>query len=162
MNYYENVFDHDDLEEIWQSHLSKPQWQFWHTSVENSDNCHWLMDLNNNTFFTQNLFEKLKSLIGEYNLDSVYANGQTYGLNGDIHVDSQNENYHTFLYYPMMHWDLNWGGETVIIRPEGVIETIYPKPNTGVLFSSNWAHFGKSPSRHCKDLRVTIAFKLYQ
>ncbi len=162
MNYYENVFDSDDVEEIWQSYLSEPRWQFGHVSVENSDNCHWLMDLNNEDFFTKNLFSNLKNLIGEFKLSSVYANGQTYGLDGDIHVDSEDDNYYTFLYYPMMYWDLNWGGETVIIRPEGITETVYPKPNTGVLFPSNWGHFGKGPSRYCTDLRVTIAFKLYR
>ena len=162
MNYYENIFDSNDLEKIWQSYLLRPQWNYWHTSVDESDNCHWLMDFDNELFFTKNLFDKLKVLIGEYKLDTVYANGQTYGLDGNMHIDSEKPNRYTFLYYPMYHWDLTWGGETIILRPEGVVDTVYPKPNTGILFPSNWPHLGKGPSRDFNDLRVTIAFKLYK
>ena len=160
MNYYENVFDSEDLEIIWHDYLRKPEWNFWHHVTDDADTCHWSMDFKNKEFFTDYLFKKLKLLIGEYTLRNVYANGQTYGLDGYIHLDSDKDEDYTFIYYPMQEWDLTWSGETIIIRPEGFIETVYPRPNTGILFPSKWPHAGRGPSRVCNDLRISIVYKL--
>lgn len=158
---YESVFSESDLNRIWSDYLATPNWSYWHNSTSESDNFFWVMDLNDQHFFTNTLFSKIKSLVGvDFYLEKVYANGQTFGLDGDFHIDDPSDQSFTFLYYPMIHWNLTWGGETTIIESETKIHTIYPRPNTAVLFPSNWVHCGRGPSKLCKDLRITIAYKL--
>lgn len=158
---YDNVFSDKQIDIIWSEYLTQPKWSFWHTSCQDSNNFFWIMDFNDSEFFTKELFSRVKELVGEeYYLNSVYANGQTFGLDGDFHIDDPDDNAYTFLYYPMNDWDLSWGGETVIIDESGESKNIYPKPNSSVVFPSNFGHCGKAPSKLFSDLRITIAFKL--
>jgi len=157
---YTDIFDHQQVNDIWQ-YLDKPNWEFWHLSNPDSKNFFWYMNLESHSFFSQDLFSKIKTHIGEdLSIERVYANGQTFGLDGEFHIDDSDDNAYTFLYYPMRNWNLSWGGETVILDPDGVISTIHPMPNSAIMFPSNWLHCGKSPSKNFTDLRVTIAYKL--
>ena len=160
INFYENVFDSRQIHLIHQQ-LQKPEWKFWHASNSESNNFFWHMNLIQYSFFTKDLFSSVKKCIGKnYTLERVYANGQTFGLDGHFHIDSENPNSYTFLYYPMSRWDLQWGGETVVLNPNGTVNYINPKPNSSVFFPANWTHYGKSPSKSYPDLRVTVAYKL--
>jgi hypothetical protein len=160
---YSDVFHKDQIEEIWSEHLSQSGWSFGHTSNYDSDNYFWVMNLNDEKLFTEILFARINEMTGkQFTLKTVYANGQTFGLDGDFHIDDPDDNAYTFLYYPMPEWNLTWGGETVIINKDNTVSNIYPRPNTGILFPSNWIHYGKAPSRQCKELRVTIAFKFIE
>jgi len=157
---YLEVFDERQVEIIW-DFLSQPKWEFWQSSTIDSKNFFWCMQLQDNPFFTENLFKSIKNTIGEdFSIERVYANGQTFGLDGDFHIDDSDENAYTFLYYPMKTWSLDWGGETVILEPDGKINSITPFPNSAIMFPSNWWHCGKSPSKNFTDLRITIAYKL--
>lgn len=90
-----------------------------------------------------------------------YANGHTFGLGGQPHVDDAREGCHTLLYYPMLVWPREWEGETVFHQANGEIAlAVLPAPNRAVLFDSRIAHAGRAPSRRCGTLRVTVAFKL--
>ena len=98
----------------------------------------------------------------QFNLIRVYANGQTHGLSGNWHQDEEvlSNKFKTFLYYVNPTWDPVWGANTVFTDPvHGVYSQIF-EPNTGLLFNSNIYHVGLEPTRHCRDLRVSIAFKL--
>jgi hypothetical protein len=157
---YTNIFDEEQIKFVWE-HLTKPNWQFWHTSNPESKNFFWYMDLKEYSFFTQNLFSKIKKNIGDdFFIKTVYANGQTFGLDGEFHIDDEDEKSFTFLYYPMLSWDISWGGETVILDLDGEVHSLYPIPNSAILFPSKWIHYGKSPSKSFTDLRVTVAYKL--
>jgi Rps23 Pro-64 3,4-dihydroxylase Tpa1-like proline 4-hydroxylase len=124
----------------------------------------WYMNLDNDPFFTDLMMKKINSLlVPQFTLDRVYANGQTHGLSGDLHQDvvGGDGKYYTFLYYANPEWDPTWGGYTVFYnRDSTVIHSQYPRPNSAVLFDSSIWHAGLEPTRHCKDLRVTIAWKL--
>jgi len=160
INQYTDIFDQKEVDIIWK-YLSKPDWEFWHISNPESKNFFWYMNLEDNSFFTRDLFEKIKQVTeNNFSIERVYANGQTFGLDGEFHIDDPDDNAYTFLYYPMKNWNLSWGGETVILDPDGIINSIYPMPNSAIIFPSNWLHCGKSPSKNFTDLRVTIAYKL--
>lgn len=91
----------------------------------------------------------------------VYANGHTYGLGGQPHVDDPRDGTVTLLYYPMLAWRPEWEGETLWFDGGGnVIAGVAPAPNRAVLFDSRLLHAGRAPSRYCGGLRVTIAYKL--
>jgi hypothetical protein len=120
------------------------------------------MELENNEFFTNHLFQIIKKNIGEYKLETVYANGQTYGLDGDFHYDcspSDNSRY-TFLYYCNEEWDNKFLGCTVFKDSDNNMKYFHPKPNSAILFPGNILHCGQAPSREYYGLRMTIAYKL--
>lgn len=90
-----------------------------------------------------------------------YANGHTYGLGGQMHVDDARDGCFTLLYYPMPAWRTDWEGETFFYDHRGeVLAAVLPAPNRAVLFDSRIPHAGRAPSRRCGALRVTAAFKL--
>lgn len=94
-------------------------------------------------------------------VERQYANGHTYGLGGQVHVDDTQPGCFTLLYYPMPVWQTDWEGETFFYNANGqVISAILPMPNRAVLFDSRIPHAGRAPARRCGHLRVTVAFKL--
>lgn len=157
---YFNLFENAEIDEIWK-YLNSPNWEFWHKSNTNDTNYFWHMNLEDHSFFTKDLFSKIKNHIGKnFSIDRVYANGQTFGLDGSFHTDSLDPNAYTFLYYPMRQWNVDWNGETIIIDPNDSVNYCIPIPNSAVCFPANWIHYGRSPSKKFVDLRVTIAYKL--
>jgi 2OG-Fe(II) oxygenase superfamily len=118
------------------------------------------MDLTQNPFFSEFLFKKIPH--GPWELERVYANGQTTGLNGDFHKDSDSYDGWTFMIYAS---EINtafldkWGGQTEFETEHGRISQT-PEPNMGILFKSDIFHRGLAPSRYVNAMRVTIAWKL--
>jgi hypothetical protein len=156
---YTDVFCEQDYHEIW-SFLRSNNWSFGHTSNSKSLKRFWSMDFSNNLFFTEHLFGVIKKLIGDnYTIERVYANGQTYGLNGEFHYDCLDDCGYTFLYYPNREWKTDWDGCTVIHEGEN-IRSFYPLPNTAIMFPGKLLHCGNGPSREFYDLRISIAYKL--
>jgi hypothetical protein len=140
-------------------------WQF--TGFSNNENTElkfWHMDLSDDRFFVDTMFPKILDVTQrKFSLERVYANGQTHGLSGTLHQDQVNGQgrYFTFLYYVGPFWDTSWGGYTVFHnKDDDTIFSQYPTPNAALLFDSELWHAGLEPTRHCRDLRVTVAFKL--
>ena len=120
----------------------------------------WYADLNGIDFFYKKMFDKIKSIVGEeYELKRVYANGQTFGQDGDWHQDCSDGTEYTFLYYFNKNDDLSLIGETYF-NIDGEYQCIIPKPNTAIFFNGILLHKGMSPKRNLMDMRVTIAFKM--
>jgi hypothetical protein len=136
-------------------------WKFINNSAPGSDALtFWYIDLIDNSFYNSFVFNEIQSMTEQkYELLAVRANGQTYGLCGDFHIDDRAEDIKTFLIYMNPVWDIKWGGATVL-HHDNITYTHIPKPNTGILFNSNILHYGSEPTRHCKELRVTVAYKL--
>lgn len=123
--------------------------------------CFWYQELINNKFYTEDFLDKIQELSGKkFTINRLYANGQTYGTPGDLHIDSQLDFDYTFLYYANIEWNIKWGGATVIYIDDQNYLNITPIPNSGILFKSNYLHAGLEPTRHYPDLRITVAFKL--
>lgn len=120
----------------------------------------WYGDLSEIDFFTKKMFPIIKSIVGEdYELQRVYANGQTFGQDGDWHQDCLDGTEYTFLYYFNKHEDLSLIGETYF-NIEDEYQCIVPKPNSGIFFNGVLLHKGMSPKRGLSDMRITVAFKL--
>lgn len=123
----------------------------------------WFCDLSQETLFADTLLERICSdTAQQWTLLKVYANGQTFGLSGGLHQDmvgAEPGQYYTFLYYANPVWEPEWGGNTVFSDGENLVVR-YPAPNSVVLFDSTIPHVGLEPTRHCADLRVTVAWKL--
>ena len=149
---------------LWDACMSK-NWYFGHSSVDGGAGF-WKMDLSENAA-TNALWdcgkEKCEILAGSpLKVLRQYANGHTYGLGGKAHVDDTEAGTYTLLYYPMLEWDRDWGGETVYYtKGYGEISgAVRPLPNRAVFFESTIPHLGRAPERSFLGLRVTVAFKL--
>lgn len=137
----------------------KIKWEFSGNSVDGPPKF-WYSDLMSEKFFSEYLFNKIPG--GPWELKRVYANGQSFGQNGDFHQDDTDPNSFTFILYTnkidMQIMD-KWGGQTEFMI-NGNNYLIYPDPNKGILFPSTILHRGLGPSRFVLDMRVTIAWKL--
>jgi hypothetical protein len=156
---YRNVFSDADCWKI-KKYLKSANWSFGHTSEFGSSKKFWNMNLNSEPYFTQDLFVEIQNLIGEeFSIERVYANGQTFGLDGEYHQDCEDDFGYTFLYYPHEEWKLEWGGTTsVFVGSE--IKHFYPEPNTAIFFPGKLLHCGHSPTRDYLGLRMSLAYKL--
>lgn len=161
---FSDVFSKEQSQKIVE-YFYQPKWEFGHCSNPNPKSLFWIMHFNDDKFFTEELFEVVKQhtssyINSDFDLERVYANGQTFGQDGEFHIDSSSENDYSFLYYPKNYWDISWGGETVIKNPNGNVHYLHPIENCAVLFPANWWHCGRGPTKECNILRVTISFKL--
>ena len=136
-------------------------WVFNGYSANEDSFTFWYKELINDDFYSKQLLDRINNLTNvEHKLNRVYANGQTYGLCGDLHTDDINENCYTFIIYMNCYWNVKWGGATVFYENEDNFVAVLPRPNVGLYFKSNILHVGLEPTRHCKDLRMTVALKL--
>lgn len=119
----------------------------------------WIMDLMEDPMFTETVFERIQKVTGkDFELRNVYANGQTFGHDGDFHTDGSDPAYWTFLIYAN---EVSDGGHTLFRIPGSkLLAAVEPNKNTGVLFKANLTHRGLAPSRDCDTMRVTLAYKL--
>lgn len=109
--------------------------------------------------FCDTIFERIRGITGkDFELRNVYANGQTFGYDGDFHTDGSEDSSWTFLLYASEVTD---GGLTLFRIPgTKLLSAVEPIRNSGVLFKASLVHRGMAPSRDCDALRVTIAYKL--
>ena len=120
------------------------------------------MDLSNNKFLSEDVFKRIPH--GPWEIDRLYANGQTTGLNGDFHKDSERQTAWTFMIYASEidpNFIENWGGATEFETEHGRYSQV-PEPNLGILFKSDILHRGLAPSRYVNGMRVTITWKLHK
>lgn len=119
----------------------------------------WYMNLQEDPMFCDTIFERIRHITGkDFDLRNVYANGQTFGYDGDFHTDGSEDSSWTFLLYASEVTD---GGLTLFRIPgTKLLSAVEPIRNTGVLFKASLVHRGMAPSRDCDALRVTIAYKL--
>lgn len=92
----------------------------------------------------------------------VYANGHTYGIEGYVHTDSNDEeNYFTTIYYAHRVWRKNWSGELLFFSraDDEIVKAVLPRPGRLVSFPGSIPHKAQAPSRECPELRVSIVVK---
>ena len=120
----------------------------------------WKLPLDDNPFFTQHMFNMIeKRTEKKFELLEVYCNGQCYGQDGHPHIDNVHGETHTFLYYANKDWNLTWGGQTVFLVDNKRIG-IDPYPNRAILFSTDLMHYGEAYNQFCRDIRLTVCYKL--
>jgi SM-20-related protein len=145
--------------------VSGKGWYFGHSSHDTDWGRFWKLDLDGVPAFDA-LWEHVRARCealagGPLRVIRQYANGHTYGLGGQPHVDEARPGFFTLLYYPMAEWKPGWDGETVFYDDAGESSlAVTPKPNRALFFDSRIVHAGRAPSRLCPALRITAAFKL--
>ena len=157
-----NFLDRLEWDYVIDKTIHSKNWAFFGTSASDDNFTFWGINLKSDSFFSDFFLKKIESVYNKkFKLSRVYANGQTYGLPGSLHTDNGEDVDNTFLYYVGPEWNLEWGGHTVFHDIKtNMVHNQLPVPNTGILFDSDILHVGMEPTRHCKALRVSIAFKL--
>jgi hypothetical protein len=152
--------------EIAASIISSKNWEYSGRSGMKSDKpSFWYMNLTDEDFFTKIIFEKVTQVVGgDFELQRVYANGHTFALDGEFHVDDEREEAYTCILYlspEITNESVNdIGGYTLFKTNENYVTGVLPIFNRAVIFKSNVLHCGLSPSRFSGVLRITVAFKL--
>ena len=156
---YFNVLSHEEHLQCYNYLMESEGWAYTGFSVD-INRRFWTYKLDNNVFFS-NYFKQIieQTTKKKFNLLRVYANGQTFGQCGSIHIDDNDPSCYTFLYYSNPIWEKDWGGSTFFYSGDDQVSNSF-LPNSGILFQSCIPHIGMEPSSLFKDLRITIAFKL--
>ena len=163
---YDNFLTEHELEKC-KMIISQPNWSFGHTSTSKTgfNTPFWIMELNNYEFFTKQIKNKIEELLNKkFNIQRVYANGQTYGQDGSYHHDDERADTYTFCIYisPVegrMVDDIQ--GHIIFKLPNTKqLTCIEPLYNRAMIFPSRYLHKGTSFCRYVQTMRVCIAFKL--
>lgn len=144
---------------------NSPGWKLNGSSnSDNEDKLFWYLNVENNKFFNEVLFCKIKEIIKEY-LDEeivytrIYLNGHTFGQQGYFHTDDDDLEGRTLLIYCNNSWKVEYCGATVFDKGNEII-SMYPEPFSAVYFNANIKHFSQPISRDFLGLRITLAYKL--
>jgi hypothetical protein len=118
-------------------------------------------------------FKSKTNCILDNNLETVYFNGLTHGIEAHAHVDSHTKNFTTVIIYVCENWNSHWGGETVFFNGEysknpadnifyshDIVKSVLPKYNRIVLFDGKTVHAVRPISKTFKGLRKTLMFKI--
>jgi hypothetical protein len=91
----------------------------------------------------------------------AFINNFKFGDSPMFHPDGNNPKGMTYMVYPNVNWDLNWGGHTAFADDnENVIAAVNPKPGRIVAFPVNVNHCGIAPTKvHRGFGRFSIAFQ---
>ena len=158
----DNFLSNDDLMKVIESSRYFP-WSYGHVSAKNEGINFWSSNLINNDLFKTHIFHKIESYFKKkFSINDLYANGQTYGMDGIYHTDDNNDDAYTFLLYisDITRDNVHIVDGYTLFKDGDKIVCIEPILNRGVLFKSNIFHKGLGPSRSANMLRISIAFKL--
>lgn len=152
----------------WRSNTRRDRFCFWHANfagggIESRINCEEELRKNTQANAVYDLWKILSAgpLAGHEPL-RVYANSHTYGVEGYVHTDNDDEeNYFSTIYYAHPVWHKNWSGETLFFARDGqdILKAVYPRPGRIVSFPGAIPHAAHAPSRECAELRISIVIK---
>ena len=147
-------------QQIFKEEYIKYQWELTGVSIENvTSQMFWRKELVNTPL--KNLFQSKieKGINKKIKILFLYANGQSHSQCGAWHYDTPENsiNHFTLVYFPKL-WLPEYGGH-LMIKEKNEILSILPNFNKGVIFESNLSHMGLEPSKHCLDIRESVACK---
>tara|TARA_B100001013_G_scaffold169639_1_gene101711 strand:+ start:77 stop:649 length:573 start_codon:yes stop_codon:yes gene_type:complete len=152
----------------------------WNYGNKPDDTCppFWKSTLKNTPIW--NIFEdKVHSLWNDVYISSIFANGQTKGLDSTPHFDKSSrgeldillgdvnniDEYkdYTFMYNVCMEkkWGPAWGGETVLLTDDDHTGKVFvPKYNRAIVIDGSILHYGKGPSHIYFSMRINVVCRL--
>jgi len=156
---FNNFLTDEDLLEF-EEIVNRSQWKYTGFS-RNRNTIFWKLNVHDENFI-KNVMDKLESRVNKkFEVLRVYANGQTYGQDGEYHTDSKDEGAYTLLIYISEITPLNVkyiGGYTQFLL-DGMVTGVEPYIKRAVFFDSRIEHRGTAPLNK-NILRVSLTFKL--
>jgi len=143
---FDNFLEKETQIDHYNKFISIPGWAYTGFSVDPNLRF-WYLNLDDQPFFTDVMLDRIQKITNKkFILNRVYANGQTHGQCGSIHIDSKLPNAYTLLYYLNPEWYPMWGGSTILVEENKEIQSSHFVPNRAILFRSDIPHFGSDPS----------------
>lgn len=155
-----DIFDNriEKVKEIFEEIINLP---YYYGETDNLDSypTGMVSELNRNHQAYQELlkFCKKENLLSKLKINRAYVNIFAPSENANYHVDSDQDNYKTILYYPHLDFNINEGGETKFVSENNTLVSILPIPGRIIVFNSNLKHTA-SPFKN--KHRFSIAVKL--
>lgn len=91
--------------------------------------------------------------------DNIIANMFSHGDSSWLHTDSKSDTAWTAIIYLNWMWDINWGGETVLVEGDEILKSFAPTPGKIILFKSNILHGARPVSREAEFPRFGLTFQ---
>lgn len=91
--------------------------------------------------------------------NKVIVNLFSHGDSSWIHTDTDEDNTYTVLLYLNDYWDINWGGETVLVENNEILQSFSPTPGKFIVFKSNILHGARPVSREAPYPRMGLVFQ---
>jgi|TARA_B100002051_G_C16375858_1_gene458047 hypothetical protein len=159
---YDNFFSQEIQHQIYTFLMNTGGWtltggdptknRFWH--FENLEQINYFND-----FLYKKIIDKLNKKIDSF--ERIYANGQTSGQCGTLHIDDGDS---TFLYYPNPEWKTDYQGHLIFFNGDEedseACRIVEYKPNRAIFFDGKIPHYADAPDRCYNDLRISLAYKL--
>jgi len=92
-------------------------------------------------------------------IDRIIVNSYNHGDSSWLHTDSEKESAWTVLLFINDYWDLNWGGDFILVKDNQIYKSFACTPAKFVLFKSNILHAARPVSREAQFPRMAIAFQ---
>lgn len=92
-------------------------------------------------------------------VERVIANLFNHGDSSWLHKDCENDSAWTAIVYLNDYWDLNWGGETILVKDNEILKAFAPTPGKFILFKSNMVHGPRPVSREAAFPRLGLTFQ---
>jgi len=162
----DNFLTQEELKKV-KDIIQSKSWSFYHTSNGRSDinTPFWSTELYDETYLSEyikNIIEK--HFFKKFTIIRLYANAQTFGQDGEYHIDDDADDCFTFVLYinNVKHYDIDLACGYIYFKlPELNYKICYePIDNRGIMFPSNYTHKACAFTRFIKELRVVISFKL--
>ena len=174
---HDNIISPNILEKVMEV-VNKRGFNYGWKSDKKLDYGHWNMQLTSKHFKSKNreniepflppeivqMVNILKKTFSIKNAVTVrcYSNAYTYGTEGYVHYDSDNNRDITVIVFLNNEWKENWFGETVFIDSNGeIVKAVLPRFGRCILFPGNIAHAGRSVSRICNVARTILVVKFH-
>ena len=168
----DNFLNLNDIHEI-NRQLDDHRWQYGNRSYETSQNVFWFQHHYDTDKNLKSRYDFIHTVMSEYiknkvnlklRLYRVNANAQTYGQDGDYHIDyspPHNTKYMTCIIYltPTVNKEnaADYGG-CINFDLNDTILSVQPIFNRAVFFNSTIPHQGVSFNRFETKLRVSLAY----
>lgn len=89
----------------------------------------------------------------------IICNLFAHGDSSWLHKDCESDTAWTAIVYLNDFWDLNWGGETVLVENGEILKAFAPTPGKFILFKSNMVHGPRPVSREAPYPRLGLTFQ---
>ena len=155
---------HEELNRVFEWELN---WRHSNVSEENDGQKFWYANGDDHAFIRDSIREAIIPILSRelatenINFERFYCNGQSFGEDGSPHSDYSEDHMYGLLYFPMMEWKREWGGEFLIYdENEDIMFSWWPRANSAILFNSNLPHVGKAPVKSCLHIRYSLAIAI--
>jgi Rps23 Pro-64 3,4-dihydroxylase Tpa1-like proline 4-hydroxylase len=157
-------------------------WYFGHTTLKNPNNVYWhreiafgtlhnRTDMHNAVFSSYDESHPVRAYIEwleswlvpkSASLLRYYFNAHTYGTDGSIHQDSKEKTDLTVVHYVTRDWDIEWGGETVVLdENKDIALSVLPRRNRLLTFPSCLEHGPRALTKSFNKLRIVLVAKYH-